>query len=470
MITLGDEDETEASKFVDAIIDAEPNRLDKIFRRRLFERTRGHPLFTAELLRDMQELGALQKDDNGKWVTGPGLDWDTLPARTEGVIEERINRLDDNLQEILTVASIQGEEFTAQLILPLVDADERQLLAALTRELGKVHRLVVEEGTGRIGRNRLSHFRFRHQMFQKYFYEQLGTGERELLHEKTALALESVYEGNTDQVALQLAIHYERAGLLENAARYYLKAGRNAERVYAYQEAAALAAMGIACLDQDSAGPPESRLRLELMLLMGDAQLHSGHIRESMETYRTTAELAQKLGAPEPAARAAMGYSEPCWNYNMVDSTCVRLVSEALTLLGTSDSALRASLIAHLARISKNLKPTEEWLGMLEEAIAMARRLDDPDTLIDCARVRFSLDRDPAHIGDRLALANEMVSLAQEAKNRHMLMELLMFRTFEQLALGNLAACDWDLDTYQRLAKELADPRNLYFAATMRVS
>jgi len=470
MISLGEEDEAEARRFVDAIIDTEANRLDKDFRRRLFERTRGHPLFTAELLRDMQELGALQQDDQGKWVPGPELDWDTLPARTEGVIEERINRLQDDLQEILTVASIQGEEFTAQVLLPLIDADERQLLAALTRDLGKVHRLLVEEGSGRVGRTRLSHFRFRHQMFQKYFYDQLGSGERELLHEKTALALESVYEGNTDQVSLQLAIHFERAGLFEVAARYYLQAARKATKVYAYQEAISHAATGIACLDRNQDSSQHAELRLELMLLQGEAQQHAGHVQESMETFRAAAELALKLEVPEAAARAAMGYSEPRWRYNMVDAISVRLITEALALLSREDSALRACLIAYLARISEKLQSLDELLAMLNEAVAMARRLDDPHTLIDCARFRFSLDRDPARIGERLELANEMVELTRKVDNVGLHAELLMFRTYDSLAMGNLEVCERDLDTMEELADKLRDPFYHYHAATMRVT
>ena len=58
---------TEERQFVEAILDSEPNRLDEDFRTALFRLTRGHPLFTIELLRSLQERGNLIRDSMGRW-------------------------------------------------------------------------------------------------------------------------------------------------------------------------------------------------------------------------------------------------------------------------------------------------------------------------------------------------------------------------------------------------------------------
>ena len=71
---------------MDAILDTEPNKLEDAFREALFKRTGGHPLFTVELLRDMQSRGGLVQDEAGRWCEGQGLDWETFPARIEAVI------------------------------------------------------------------------------------------------------------------------------------------------------------------------------------------------------------------------------------------------------------------------------------------------------------------------------------------------------------------------------------------------
>jgi class 3 adenylate cyclase len=59
LIDLGQVDRVDDRRFVDAFLDSEPNRLAEGFRRALFEHTAGHPLFTVELLRAMQERGDL---------------------------------------------------------------------------------------------------------------------------------------------------------------------------------------------------------------------------------------------------------------------------------------------------------------------------------------------------------------------------------------------------------------------------
>jgi len=57
-------------KFVDSIIDSEPNKLTAKFRDTLFLQTKGHPLFTVELLRGMKEKDILSKDEEGNWIEG----------------------------------------------------------------------------------------------------------------------------------------------------------------------------------------------------------------------------------------------------------------------------------------------------------------------------------------------------------------------------------------------------------------
>jgi len=80
---------TEGRAFVDALIDSEPNRLEGKFRDTLFRQTKGHALFTIELLRNMQDGGFIKKDEEGRWAAGSDLNWDALPARIDAVIDER---------------------------------------------------------------------------------------------------------------------------------------------------------------------------------------------------------------------------------------------------------------------------------------------------------------------------------------------------------------------------------------------
>jgi ABC-type oligopeptide transport system substrate-binding subunit/DNA-binding SARP family transcriptional activator/predicted Ser/Thr protein kinase len=236
-IDLAQVDRARGRQFIASFLETEPNRLGDEFRNRLFRHTEGHALFTVELLRAMQDRGDLVQDGDGYWIEGATLDWEALPTRVEAVIEERIERLEDELREILTVASVEGEDFTAQVVARVQEIGERKLLRALSRQLERRHRLVREQGEVRVGSHSLSRYRFAHALFQQYLYNGLSEGERRLLHKATAEVLEELYEGRTDEIAVQLARHWERAEELERATEYLLRAGDQARLAFAFEQA-----------------------------------------------------------------------------------------------------------------------------------------------------------------------------------------------------------------------------------------
>ena len=236
-VDLGRGNEQDGRPFVDAIVDSERNQLGTDFRRSLFERTGGHALFTVELLRTMQERGDLVFDDEGRWVEGPTLDWGKLPARVEGVIEERIGRLSAELHDVLQVASVEGQDFTAQVVSRVGQIAERGLVRDLGQELVKRHRLVRDTGESRAGATVLDRYQFSHALFQQYLYDELSPAERRPLHQAVAEVLEELYAEGREQVVVQLARHYSEAGQAEKAITYLLQAGDRARALYAYEEA-----------------------------------------------------------------------------------------------------------------------------------------------------------------------------------------------------------------------------------------
>jgi transcriptional regulator with XRE-family HTH domain len=83
-INLDQTKETQGRRFLDALLDAKPNRLDHAFRHSLFRHTEGHALFAVELLRDMQVRRDLVQDATGRWMSSSTLSWSTVPSRVQG--------------------------------------------------------------------------------------------------------------------------------------------------------------------------------------------------------------------------------------------------------------------------------------------------------------------------------------------------------------------------------------------------
>jgi DNA-binding SARP family transcriptional activator len=245
--TFGDIDidleRAEGRQFVDAFLDSEPNRLGNVFRETLHQHTRGYALFTVELLRGMQARGDLARDQEGRWVQGAALDWETLPARVEAVIAQRIGRLPEELRAALAVASVEGETFTAEVMARVEQASVEETIRFLSDQLDRKHQLVSAQGILRVGDRCLSQYRFRHILYQKHLYNSLDPVRRTVLHREVGSALETLYEQGREAAAVgeasaaQLARHFEGAGYAEKAVDYLRQAGERAQRLYANQEA-----------------------------------------------------------------------------------------------------------------------------------------------------------------------------------------------------------------------------------------
>jgi hypothetical protein len=279
LIDLGEARASEGRAFVDALIDAEPNRLDATFRQDLFTQTEGHPLFTVEMVRNLQERGELVKDPEGRWVQNGTLDWDALPARVEGVIEERIARLAGDLRETLNIGSVVGYDFAAQVVARVEQAQERELLKQLSQELDKRHGLVEEEGETRVGNRFLSAYRFSHVLFQQFLYNDLAQGERRILHGDVAEALEELYAGYTGPIAVQLARHYTEAGDDAKAAECHIRAGDESVRVFAAAEARLHYLLAIELLERLPDTAETRRTRFETLVKYATIALGAEDIR-----------------------------------------------------------------------------------------------------------------------------------------------------------------------------------------------
>ncbi len=271
-IELSSTDE-EGRTFVDALVDSEANNLDQAFRSALFEQTGGHPLFTIELLRALEGTGDLAQDSEGRWTQTAPLDWGKLPAKIEGVIEERVGRLEPRLLDVLNIASVEGETFTAEVVAPVMGVEERVLVRVLSQELDHRHRLTVAKGTTRLNERHLSHYSFRHRLFQRHIYGQLDAAEKTYLHEAIGNALERLYGDQAGKVAIQLARHFSESGDSVKAIRYLQEAGEQSRRVSANEEAVAQLNRALLLLNDLPKGRIRDEYELSISISLGAAMI-----------------------------------------------------------------------------------------------------------------------------------------------------------------------------------------------------
>jgi DNA-binding SARP family transcriptional activator/predicted ATPase len=291
--------QAESRGFVEALLDSEPNRLGAGFRETLYGQTRGHPLFTIELLRGLQERGDLLHDPAGRWVEGRALDWGTLPARVEAAIRERISRLAEPLRLALQVASVEGEVFTAEVIARVQATGERETLRQLGADLDRKHRLVGAQTIEHLGSRRISRYRFRNYLFQEYLYTNLDPAERACLHEDIGTVLEELYGGDAGEpsaIAPQLARHFQEAGRTGKAVHYLHQAAERAVQLSAYREAVAHATRGLGLLKNLPPSPERDQQELALQVALAMGRTGDGSLYEQIEETEAAYARARTLG------------------------------------------------------------------------------------------------------------------------------------------------------------------------------
>ena len=403
----------EATSFVEQLIDSEPNALDAQFRATLLAHTNGHPLFTVELLRALQERGSLVKDVQGRWVMAHTLDWDTLPARVEGVIQERIGRLDEASHDLLRTASVEGVDFFAEVLAQVQQTPLRSLLKELSQNLGKRHRLVHDEGEISVGRERLARYQFAHALFQQYVYDELSRRERRLLHAEVAHALEQLYQGQTDEIAAQLAWHFDEAGDTEKTVEYLLIAGKRSSDQGAPHEA-------IRCFDRVlELLPPDASQRRFRALLGRNRQLIRLGERGTVGT-GTVAQLIELADALDDVSRAqaylqASQMYEVSYNYPAALKAAESAYAAAQKGFNLS---LEAQALTAQARVLDRLGQKDTAQGILQQALARAEVSGDQAALADALREMATFHMESGDYAQALRISVQVAETARLAGDR----------------------------------------------------
>jgi predicted ATPase len=367
-INLG---QAQGRDFVEALLDSEPNRLGVPFREMLHRQTRGHPLFTIELLRGLQERGDLIQDSEGCWVEGVTLDWQTLPARVEAVIAERLGRLPETLFSALAVASVEGEDFTAEVVARALGTDQRRMVQQLSGELDKRHRLVKARAIERVDSQRVSRYRFRNYLFQKYLYESLDDVERAYLHEDVGNVLEELHGDQATEIAVQLARHFQEAGTVEKAIHYLQLAGDRAKQLSAFGEAISHLTTALALLMTLPDTSERAGKELGLQLALGRVWINSASPRPDAEKVLTRArELCQQLGETSPLCSVLDNLAVIYYVWAK-HQQAREMAEEALSwALQTKDPLMEAVCRWHLEAIHFALGDFSTAHGDLEKVIA----------------------------------------------------------------------------------------------------
>jgi DNA-binding SARP family transcriptional activator/predicted ATPase len=354
----------------------------------IFHATRGNPLFVVESVR-----GGLQS------------------TRVRSVIAARLAQLRAASYELAGIASVIGRPFTAELLEKATDWDDLSVSQALD-ELWQ-RRIIESRG--------ISEYDFTHDRLREVACSELTLVRRRYFHRRVARALAEVYEADIEVWTGQIASHFERAGMAEEAIEYYRRAAAYARQRYANAEAADLLRRALALCRGFSESERRLKQELDLLATLGPAIVTTeGYsAAEVGETYDRALQISRRL-----EDRSIFAILSGAWVFHVVRGDLATARQFSLDFLRAAEPQPTAGLMAagnfllgsslfHLGQMEESLKYMTAAAGAQDgSAESVLALFAGPDLGVFChsylahlAWIREGGDQADGHAADAIATA-----------------------------------------------------------------
>ncbi|MEW6070579.1 MAG: tetratricopeptide repeat protein [Candidatus Thermoplasmatota archaeon] len=191
----------------------------------MHQETDGNPFFIEELLRALVLDGIIYRK-NAVWEA-KDLTKVAIPTTVKDTIIRRVSALDPECQEVLKYAAVIGQIFQFHTLAKTTGKDRKELAILLEK--------IEKQGIIHSEKNII---RFDHAKLQDVIYSDVPDYRRSIMHEEIAKAIEELNKENLASVAVELAHHYQQAGIVDKTAKYALLAAEVAEKKFTPTEAA----------------------------------------------------------------------------------------------------------------------------------------------------------------------------------------------------------------------------------------
>jgi tetratricopeptide (TPR) repeat protein len=335
---------------------------------RLHEISSGNPLFVRELIERIERHGGATRSD-GMGLNPLLSDDAVMPASVESAIAERVEGVDREVIELLSVASFLGARFATGDLVQLTGHSAKTLAP----------RLAAARRAGLIAPAGADH-RFTHPLVRHVLQQQVDTAERERRHLRIAHMLAESGGRDLPLLELEVAHHLRLAGTCADPAELVRYAGRAADHAlekFASYEAATLIQAALDAVARGVDIPPADRAELHCKAGLAffrrlDKEPCLKHYDAAAQGFREAGDRVGLVRALHERLRAAVWLGVV--GYGSVSDDVVALESEVRALSG-DDSALRAQTLNTLCESYWTARQHDDALRVGAEAFECANRL-----------------------------------------------------------------------------------------------
>ncbi|MCY1331843.1 TOMM system kinase/cyclase fusion protein [compost metagenome] len=329
----------EAGQLLTALLGDDPALTD--LKRLILAKTEGNPFFMEEVVQTLCEEKALLGEPGHYRIekTPTALH---IPTTVQGVLAARIDRLTRAEKDLLQTLAVIGKEFSLSLIQRVVAQPDEQLRPLLAQ---------LEAGEFIYERPAFpdTEYTFKHALTQEVAGNSLLTEQRTALHQRTAQAIEALFQNQLKDHYGELARHYSLSGNGPKAVEYLQYTGQQAIQRSAYHEAISHLNAALELLGRQPDTPERAHQELALRLAIGPALIAArGFAAAEVEaTYSRALALCGKGGDTLQLFPTLVGL-RTYFSLRAEHAKAYRLGKQLLRLAGqTSDPELSGE--AHVA-------------------------------------------------------------------------------------------------------------------------
>lgn len=360
----------DASEMIRRILDQD--EVPAEFCELVYERTRGNPFFVEEVIKSLKEEEVIYREGS-QWKTKEVAKIE-FPKTVKSVIKARVGRLDDECQNILTLASFVGNDFSFESLVGVTGLAEDKVLDLMEQMLktGLVRERVVR------GQDVYS---FADVIVRDVVHEEVSHLRHKKLHGGVGRALEKVYEKNIDEHLGELAWHFLEFGDEDKALGYFLKAGDRAAEIYANNEAVSYFQHAMTLLEKKDG---ESQEKARVLEKLGNIRSFGGEYDVSARYWNEAMELWSQLHEDESVARLHRKIAYLLWEHKGDAVKAEEHYNRALAILeGRPESVELASLYEDIAHMYYRTKDMTKAKSLGENALALGKKLNAYEVIVN---------------------------------------------------------------------------------------
>ncbi|HVP26900.1 MAG TPA: tetratricopeptide repeat protein [Candidatus Bathyarchaeia archaeon] len=416
------------------------------FCKTIYEKTRGNPFFIEEVIESLKEEDIINREE-GEWKFSE-VSAIEFPESVKNVVKARISRLDEECQNVLTMASFVGNDFSFGALAGVTGIEESKLQEIMDKLLktGLIkHRVVGGEDL----------CSFADIIVRDVEYEEVGAFKRKKIHGIVGSTLENVYAKKIDEHLGELAYHFLESGDKDKALDYFLRAGEKSQNTYAYDEAFSYLSHALKLLEEKDGSVEE---KTQLTERLGDIKTWTGQFDAGTDYWNKALTMWTRLENRKSIARLHAKMAHAFWDVAGDKKKASEHHQMALKVLEKEpESADLASLyedIGHRLWRSGTLSEAYSWL---QKSVDLAGKLGDSRVLAECYNDLGALCSGSGELEKMLRYFEQGLKVALESNSLDAALRLY----------NNLGSAYWAtgepqkaFETYQKgleLAKKVGD-------------